>query len=294
MNQNAPNQGSPSPGSPSRGSSSPGSGSVALVGPGRAGTALARALVAVGHEVIAVAGRAPDAPSVRGAAEEFAAHRRPVGAVANGADLVIIATPDAAISDVAEAVAGGLDVDALVLHCSGSRGLEVLAPIAAVRPDARLGGLHPLQTLPTGALDEARLSGAWAAVTGPPEVGALAEQLGMRPFTVLDEDRDRYHAAACIASNHLVALLGQVERVAAAAGVPFAAFEPLVRATVDNVFALGPEAALTGPISRGDLSTVARHLAAVADDEQRAYRALAAAAARLADRDDDAVRNVVG
>jgi predicted short-subunit dehydrogenase-like oxidoreductase (DUF2520 family) len=267
---------------------------VALVGSGRAGTALALAFVAAGHEVIAVAGRTPDAPSVRAAAEVLAARRRPVEAVANGADLVIIATPDAAILDVGESVAGGLDAGALVLHCSGSLGLEVLAPIAAVRPDVRLGVLHPLQTLPTGELGEVRLSGAWAAVTGPAEVGALAEQIGLRPFTVLDEDRAGYHAAACIASNHLVALLGQVERVASAAGVPFAAFEPLVRATVDNVFSLGPEAALTGPISRGDVSTVARHLAAVGDDEQRAYRALAAAAARLAGRDDDAVRTVLG
>jgi predicted short-subunit dehydrogenase-like oxidoreductase (DUF2520 family) len=191
-------------------------------------------------------------------------------------------------------VTPGLRDGALVLHCSGSTGLEALAPIATTRPDVRLGVLHPLQTLPSGELGEARLVGAWAAVTGPPEVAALAVQLGMRPFTVLDEHRDRYHAAACIASNHLVALLGQVERVAATAGVPLAVFEPLVRATIDNVFALGPEAALTGPISRGDVLTVARHLAAVAVDEQHAYRALAAAASKLASLDDDAMQEFLG
>jgi len=267
---------------------------VALVGPGRAGTAIARALVAAGHELTAVAGRAPDAAGVVVAAEEFGARPCSVGEVARDADLVIVATPDAVIGDAAAAVIPALRGDALVLHCSGSLGLEVLAPIAAARPDVRLGVLHPLQTLPASDVGEARLLGAWAAVTGPPEVAALAERLGMHPFTVADEHRDRYHAAACIASNHLVALLAQVERVGADADVPLAVFEPLVRATIDNVFALGPEAALTGPVSRGDVRTVARHLAVVAVDEQRAYRALAAAALRLADRDDDAIRGILG
>ena len=267
---------------------------VALVGPGRAGTAITLALVAAGYELTAVAGRAPDAPGVVVAADRFGARAGSVGDVARDADLVILATPDAVIGDAAASVTPGLRADALVLHCSGSLGLEVLAPIAAARPDVRLGVLHPLQTLPASDVGGARLVGAWAAVSGPPEVAALAERLGMHPFTVADEHRDRYHAAACIASNHLVALLGQVERVGATAGVPLEAFEPLVRATVDNVFALGPEAALTGPISRGDVRTVARHLAAVAVDEQRAYRALAEAASRLADRDDDAVRDVLG
>jgi predicted short-subunit dehydrogenase-like oxidoreductase (DUF2520 family) len=267
---------------------------VALVGPGRAGTAIAIALVAAGYEVTAVAGRAPDAPSVLVAAGRFGARPSSVGEAPRDADLVILATPDAVIGDAAASVTAGLRADALVLHCSGSSGLEVLAPIAAIRRDVRLGVLHPLQTLPSGDVGAARLAGAWVAVTGPPEVAALAEQLGMHPFTVLEEHRDRYHAAACIASNHLVALLGQVERVASSAGVPLAAFEPLVRATIDNVFALGPEAALTGPVSRGDVGTVARHLAAVAFDEQHAYRALAAGASRLAGRDDDAMQELLG
>jgi len=267
---------------------------VALVGPGRAGTAITVALVAAGYELTAVAGRAPDAPGVVVVADRFGARPGSISDVARDADLVILATPDAVIGDAAVSVTPGLRADALVLHCSGSLGLEVLAPIAAARPDVRLGALHPLQTLPASDVGGARLAGAWAAVTGPPEVAALAARLGMHPFTVADEHRDRYHAAACIASNHLVALLGQVERIGADAGVPLEAFEPLVRATIDNVFALGPEAALTGPISRGDVRTVARHLAAVAVDEQRAYRALAAAASRLANLDDDATWDVLG
>lgn len=266
---------------------------VGLVGPGRAGVALARALVDAGHVVVAIGGREPEAPSVRAAAERFAARPAPLAEVGRDADLVVLTPPDAAIERCAGAIAPGLEPHALVLHCSGSRGLDALGPLAATRSDVRLGGLHPLQTLPPADVGEAVLAGAWAAVTGPPEVSELAAGLGMHPFVVPDEHRDRYHAAACIASNHLVALLGQVERIAAEAGVPFAAFEPLVRATVDNVFALGPAAALTGPVSRGDVDTVARHLAAVADDERRAYRSLAAAAARLAGREDPAMREVL-
>jgi predicted short-subunit dehydrogenase-like oxidoreductase (DUF2520 family) len=118
-------------------------------------------------------------------------------------------------------------------------------------------------------------------------VRALAEQAGMRPFTVTPGARAGYHAAACVASNHLVALLGQVERLAREAGVPFEAFLPLVRASVDNVDELGPAGALTGPVARGDSSTVAAHLDALPDDERAAYRAGALAALRLAGRDDD-------
>jgi predicted short-subunit dehydrogenase-like oxidoreductase (DUF2520 family) len=85
-----------------------------------------------------------------------------------------------------------------------------------------------------------------------------------------------------VASNHLVALLGQVERLAADAGVPFDAFLPLVRATLDNVDELGPARALTGPVARGDRGTIARHLDALDEDEVDAYLALAREAARLA------------
>jgi predicted short-subunit dehydrogenase-like oxidoreductase (DUF2520 family) len=105
--------------------------------------------------------------------------------------------------------------------------------------------------------------------------------LGGRFVHVDDDHRAAYHAAAAIASNHLVALLGQVERVAAAAGVPLDAFLDLVRGSVDNVAALGPAAALTGPVARGDWDTVARHLAALPPEERAAYEAMAALAARL-------------
>ena len=246
---------------------------LALVGPGRAGVSVTAALARVGWDVVAVAGRAPDAPSTVAAAERFGAPARPVDQVAAGAGLVVIATPDAAIDAAAAALAPSVASDALVLHLSGASGLDALTAVPA-----RRGALHPLQSMPTAELGLARLPGSWAAVAGDPETTAIAESIGLRPFPLADEDRAAYHAAAAIASNHLVALLGQVARTAP---VPLEVFLPLVRATVDNVEALGPEAALTGPVARGDAATVAAHLDALPDDERETYRALARAAHTL-------------
>jgi predicted short-subunit dehydrogenase-like oxidoreductase (DUF2520 family) len=150
-----------------------------------------------------------------------------------------------------------------------------------------------LQSLPSPELGVARLPGSWCAVDGPAGVERLAISLGMRPFRVKDSDRVAYHAAATVASNHLVALLGQAARLADAAGVPPAALLPLVRATLENVEALGAEAALTGPVARGDVDTVRRHLGVLHDDEQPAYRALADQARRLSGRDDPALRHAL-
>jgi predicted short-subunit dehydrogenase-like oxidoreductase (DUF2520 family) len=248
-------------------------GALALAGPGRAGVTVAAALAAQGWSVVAVAGRTPDAPSTRAAAARLGAPARPVEDVGATADVVVIATPDAAIGSTAAAIAASVRADALVLHLSGVRGLDALAAVPA-----RRGALHPLQSLPTVELGLARLAGSWAAVTGDPQTGTLAESIGLRPFPLADDDRAAYHAAATIASNHLVALLGQVARTAP---VPLEAFLPLVRATVDNVAALGPSAALTGPVARGDSDTVRAHLDALAPEERDTYRALARAAHAL-------------
>ncbi|MEX0665074.1 MAG: Rossmann-like and DUF2520 domain-containing protein [Acidimicrobiia bacterium] len=263
---------------------------IALVGPGRAGTALAVALLGAGHRIISVAGRTPDAESTRVGAARFDARAVPVQYAGRGAALVLIATPDDAITATARAIAQSLESGALVLHLSGSHGLDALAAISIERGDVRVGAFHPLQTIPSA---ESPLNGAWAAVAGPPEVAEVAREVGMHVFEVADADRAMYHAAAVISSNHLVALLGQVARLAAAAKVPFAAFESLARAALENSFAFGPVEALTGPVARGDVATVERHLAALPHDEHRAYSALADAAQRLSGRDDPAMREVL-
>ena len=231
---------------------------VRVVGAGRAGGALALALERVGWTVEPMLGRGDDRTN---AAQEV--------------DLLVLAVPDPVIAAVAATIEPAAGT--VVAHLAGSLGLDVLA--GHPRPAA----LHPLVALPDAETGAARLAGgAWFAVAGDPLVRRVVAELGGHAFTVADEDRTRYHAAAVIASNHLVALLGQVERVAPE-GVPLEAFLALVRGTVDNVATLGPAAALTGPVARGDWAAVERHLAALPVDERPAYEAMVAQARRLLD-----------
>ena len=220
--------------------------SVGIVGRGRVGTALARAF--------REAGLAVDGPSGRGEA--------PSG------EAVLLCVPDAEIPAAAAVVAraGGAR---LVGHASGASPLSVLEP--ARRAGTELFGLHPLQTF-SGPVAPV-LAGAGCAVAGSTPAAAdaaagLARRLGMEPLEVAEAQRPSYHAAASIASNFLVTLEATAEKVAAGAG--FAPEEaramlvPLVRHTVDNWAALGPERALTGPVARGDDPTVTSQRAAVA------------------------------
>lgn len=229
-----------------------------LIGPGRAGGSLARALVERGWASAPVLGRGDD-----------------VSAAADGVDVVVVATPDDAINTVAAAVRP--DPAVAIVHLSGSLGLDVLAP------HQRRGSLHPLVPLPSPAVGARRLPGAVFAVAGDPMAARLARSLDGRVVIIDDDARAAYHAAACIASNHLVVLMAQVERVAAVAGVPLDAYLGLVRATIDNVAELGPAAALTGPAARGDHATLARHRAALDLAERPLYDVLADGAALLAD-----------
>jgi predicted short-subunit dehydrogenase-like oxidoreductase (DUF2520 family) len=262
---------------------------LALVGPGRAGTTIALALVARGWRVVGVAGRAPDAASTLAAAACLDAPTALASGAGAGAALVVIATPDAAIASSAATVAASLEPGSLVVHLAGSRGLDAFDDLVVRRADVRVGALHPLQSFPSATSGLRRLAGSWAAVAGDPEVERLARALDLRPFPLPDAMRARYHATAVVASNHLVALLGQVERLAAACGVPFEAFGPLARASLENALSLGPGAALTGPVARGDLATVEQHLASLDAADRDAYRVLAREAARLAERRDTAI-----
>ena len=235
--------------------------SIRIIGPGRAGTSLAAALSARGWEFAGFCARGDDL-----------AH------AARGVDVLVIATPDDAIAEVAaavEPVAG-----TTVAHLSGSLGLDALAP------HALRAAVHPLVPLPNGEVGAGRLgSGVTFAVAGAPVAREIVECLGGRAVEVADGDRAAYHAAACIAANHVVALLGQVERVAVTAGLDLESFLPLARAAVEDVAALGAAAALTGPARRGDWATLSRHLDALPEDERAGYQAGAALATRLAQTD---------
>jgi predicted short-subunit dehydrogenase-like oxidoreductase (DUF2520 family) len=259
---------------------------VALIGPGRAGTTIALGLLEQGWTVKAVAGRAPDAASTTSAAAVLASRPALVSEAAREASVVIFATPDRAIEQAVMTAEPSIEPGALVIHLAGSRGLDVFDALLERRTGLRVGALHPLQSFPSTTVGLERLKGAWAAVAGDPEVEQLARVLGLRPFALADADRSRYHAAAVVASNHLVALLGQVERIAASCDVPFEAFTALVIASVQNAFEYGPAEALTGPVARGDLATVEQHLRDLDPAERDAYRALAREASRLTGRRD--------
>lgn len=226
-----------------------------VIGAGRAGGALVAALTAAGWSVDGPWGRDDD-PST----------------AADGTRVVLLAVPDGAVAEVARRIAAG---DAVVAHLAGSLGLDVLAP------HRRTASVHPLVALPDATRGGARLRGAWFATAGDPVADEIVDALGGRSVHVADEDRAAYHAAAAIASNHLVALLGQAERIAAGIGVPLEAYLDLARGALDDVAAVGPERALTGPVSRGDWDTVTRHLEAIAAVERPAYALLADAARRL-------------
>jgi predicted short-subunit dehydrogenase-like oxidoreductase (DUF2520 family) len=183
-------------------------------------------------------------------------------------DLVLLCVPDAAIPKVAAGVQPG----PWVAHVSGA------TPLAALEPHRRRFGMHPLQTF-TRARGAEQLDGAFAAVTAETdearEVGFwLARTLGLRPFELADEARPLYHAAAAIASNYLVTLYRAASRLFEAAGAPPEALVPLMRRTIENGFEL------TGPIARGDWTTVESHVRAIhtdAPDLEPMYRVLAEA-----------------
>jgi predicted short-subunit dehydrogenase-like oxidoreductase (DUF2520 family) len=196
-------------------------------------------------------------------------------AAAEGVDVVIIATPDGAVADIAAAIAPVETT--VVLHMSGALGLDVLAP------HPRRASLHPLMPLPSAEVGRVRLrSGITFAVAGDRMATTLGRSLGGRCIEIDDDHRAAYHAAGCIAANHLVALFGQVERVASSAGLDMDAFMPLALAALRDVADLGPAAALTGPASRGDEATLARHRHALAADEIAGYDAGVALVRRLA------------
>ena len=207
--------------------------SIAIIGDGRLGNALARSLRGAGARVTGPHGR---------------------GFTGDGSATVIACVPDGAIAEAAALVEEG----PLLGHCSGACPLSVLGPRPAF-------GIHPLMTFPGG---EVHLDGVWCAVAGTGEAEAeaasrLARTVGMKPFPLREENRAAYHAAASMASNFLVALEAEAQGLAATAGVPPEALVPLVAATVENLARVGPERALTGPIARGDEETVDRQRAAV-------------------------------
>lgn len=217
---------------------------VLVVGPGRLGRTLGEALAARGVAVTLV-GRRDVTPA---------------------SPLTLLTVPDRAIAEAARAVPRG----GVVLHCSGATDLEPL------RPHAPAGSFHPLMSFPGPERGATDLTDVPVALAGDPEALAAAEALagllGMRPFHV-PGDRRLYHAAAVMAGNFAIALLAEASAALAAAGVPAdqapALLAPLALASIRNAGALGPAAALTGPVARGDVQVIRAHQEALSDLDPR-------------------------
>ncbi|MCH1866135.1 Rossmann-like and DUF2520 domain-containing protein [Nocardioides sp. CFH 31398] len=265
---------------------------VGLVGAGRVGAVLGAALRDAGHEIVGVSGDS-EASKARAAALLDGVPLLAPAAVAEAAEVLVLAVPDDALLGLVEVlVAGGsLREGQYVVHTSGRHGLAVLAAAADV--GARPVALHPAMTFTGTRVDLDRLRGAVVGVTAGPGERRLAEELvaalGATATHVDEGSRTLYHAGLAHGANHLVTLVAEARETLAAAGVadPSALLGPLLRAALDGALAHG-DGALTGPVVRGDAGTVAGHLAELADAAPQAltsYAALARATLARAEAD---------
>lgn len=264
---------------------------VAVIGPGRVGTALAMALPPERYRVVAVAGRGSRGLADFRARLPQAAETTPADAAAH-ADLVLVCVPDDALIAVVRAavVDEGAIPGSRWVHVAGGFGLGPLRP--ARLAGARVAACHPAQTFPDAEAGRAHLDGAAWAVTADPRDLAWAERLvadlGGRPFRVADESRVLYHAALTVGSNATAAVVALARDLLGAAGVgePEPFLGPLAGASVEGAATRGA-GALTGPVRRGDAGTVAAHLdelAVVLPEAVDAYRTLSRLALSYARR----------
>jgi len=263
---------------------------IGVIGAGRVGAVLGAALARADHRVVAASGVSAAAKD-RIARLLPAARVVPADAVARAAtDLLIVAVLDDALAAVVGGLAstGALHAGQVVAHTSGAHGLAVLAPVADA--GARPLALHPAMTFTGQAGDVDRLTaGVSLGVTAPVDLRPLAERLvrdlGGTVEWVAEADRPLYHAALAHGANHLVTLVNDALDRLRDAGVaqPEKVLGPLLRAALENTLRMG-DGALTGPVSRGDAGTVAKHLDRLAATAPESLPPYVALARRTADR----------
>jgi predicted short-subunit dehydrogenase-like oxidoreductase (DUF2520 family) len=237
---------------------------VGVVGAGRVGAVLAAALGAAGHRIVAAAGES-DASRRRIAALLPGVRNLKPTDVARSCDLLLLTVPDDMLGNVVSMLvgSGAIHRGQHVVHTSGRHGLAVLEPARAV--GAHVVAVHPAMTFTGTAVDLERLPGTVFGLTADPAEHDLAEglvaDLGGRPTWVPEAMRTLYHAGLAHGANHLVTLVTEAMEILSGAGVddPAGTLRPLLAAALDNALDQG-DAALTGPIVRGDLGTVRAHL----------------------------------
>ena len=266
---------------------------VFVVGAGPVATALAGALRLGGVPVLGLWARTPSRARAAGAVAGVAAFSAAPPDLLLEADVILLAVADGAIAEVARTLVGSGLVTRhhSLLHCSGVISAEeALAPVAD-----KIGGMammHPLRAIPDGRAAMRHMKGTVFGIEGNErgrrEAHALVAHMGATALELSGVQVAAYHAAAVIASNYLVVLIEAAAELFAGVGIPpeqaAAALVPLAEGTLENLRDKGPAAALTGPIRRGDRTTVERHLAALAGrpDLLALYRALGRRATWLA------------
>lgn len=261
---------------------------VGVIGTGRAGSVLGAALNRAGHKVVAGYG-VSDTSRLRAEALLPGVPLVTVSEVFDAADLVLIAVPDDALEQF---IAGVVAQDyvkpgQILAHVSGRYGIGVFAQARSV--GALPVAIHPAMTLTGTSLDLERLSGAPFGVTAPealrPIAEALVVEMGGEAVWVPEESRTLYHAALANGANHLVTLVTQSIDLLEKAGVeePSRLMGPLLSAALDNALRQGDQA-LTGPVARGDATTVAAHIDVIGRVSPEAKYAYIAMARLTADR----------
>ena len=257
---------------------------VTIIGAGRMGQGLGLALKRRGYKVVLVS-RTP-----RDVTPPLMLHQGSRAEATAGAELVLIATPDDAIGQVAAELAaeGAISRDQVVLHLSGLLDRNALLPLEET--GAGCGSFHPLQSVAEAGTAAERLKGAYVGIEGDDRALVAAERLAntlrMIPVRIPAAAKPAYHAGAAFVANYTVALVGVAERLARAAGVPdeIAAriYLPLLGGAVANLNTLGPAGSLTGAVRRGDEQTIRAHLKALSGEDRTLYRTVSRAAIALA------------
>ncbi|MGV9849997.1 Rossmann-like and DUF2520 domain-containing protein [Streptomyces sp. NPDC003442] len=261
---------------------------VGVVGAGRVGPALAASLRLAGHRPVAASG-VSDASVRRAAALLPEVPIVPPAEVLARAELVLLTVPDDALPELIGGLAetGAVRPGQLLVHTSGRYGVGVLEP--ALRAGALPLALHPVMTFTGTSVDVQRLAGCSFGVTAPEELRLAAEalviEMGGEPEWIAEESRPLYHAALAIGANHLTTLVAQSLELLRASGVeaPDRMLGPLLGAALDNALRSG-DAALTGPVARGDAGTVAAHVAELRRHAPHAVAGYLAMARTTADR----------
>ena len=255
-----------------------------IVGAGAVGTALGAALSRAGWPIHAVASRdAGRRERFTGLVEGARAFVEPQ-ALVEEVELIILAVPDDVIAPMAQGIRmyGGQ----AMIHTSGALGADVLLP--AMAAGTQIGSFHPLVAFADTERAIAALHGATVAIEGDDQLasllGKMAERVGATAVRLAPGSKAAYHAAAVLAAGGFIALLDAIAELGAVAGLDeagsLAIYGPLIEGTLGNARALGIRAALTGPMTRGDVGTLEAHLSALAVHAPDALELYAAAARR--------------